>query len=114
VIERSVLSDDLVEVFALPPDVDAANSEDLGRALGEAVSSSTRCVVLDLSETRYLDSSAIDMLFKLNERLRFGRRTLRLVVPADSPLHRLLQITSVPTAIDVDSSLPEAVAAAAG
>jgi anti-anti-sigma factor len=112
VIERSPLSDEQVEVRVLPEDIDASNAETIGHALADAVGPDTRWLVLDLGPTRYLDSSGVDMLFKLSERVHAGRRSLRLVVPPESRLHRLLRIAAVHTVIEIDDSLPAAMAAA--
>jgi anti-anti-sigma factor len=110
-ITRSPESDEEIEVFALPEDVDADNSSVVGSGLANAIGIRARYVVLDLTRTRYLDSSAIDMVFKLNERLRVSRRRLRLVLPAGSPLQRLLEVTFLSSVIDVDDSVPAAIAA---
>ena len=52
-------------------------------------------LVLDLGDCRYLDSAAIEVLFDMVRRLSRRRQELRLVVPPESPLARLLELTEV-------------------
>ena len=55
--------------------------------------------MVDLSETRYLDSAGIDMLFRLSERLRERRARLLLVIPQASQLARLARIVGLVRAV---------------
>jgi hypothetical protein len=48
-----------------------------------------------VSDTDYLDSPGISMLFQLAARLRHGRRELRLVLPTEAPIRRLVELTNV-------------------
>ncbi len=70
-----------------------------------------RALVLDLTETRYLDSAGIDMLFRLGERLRERRARLVLVIPDSSPLRRLVEIVGLPRSAPVCQTLEQALAA---
>ena len=65
-------------------------------------------LVLDLSACRYLDSAAIEVLFDLSRRLGRRRQELRIVVPPDSPLRRVIELTEVHTAAPVYESLEAA------
>ena len=62
-------------------------------------------VVVDLSATAYLDSSGIAMIFRLAERLRYSRQELRLVVPMDSPIRRVVELTNVQQVIPVEDAI---------
>jgi anti-anti-sigma factor len=92
-------------------DIDAANARRVQEELAECMASSFDLLVLDLSETRYLDSAAIDMLFRLNERLRQRRARLRVVIPPTSQLLRLAELVGMTSAMAVHSSLAEAISA---
>ncbi len=105
---------DAVRVVSLPADVDAANAAEIGDQLAEQLGVDVQHLVLDLSPTRYLDSSGLDMLFKLEEQLRVGRRGLCLVVPETSQLRRLLELVRLPESLTVVESVPAAVQACAG
>ena len=82
-------------VARLVGEVDLSNAAELGSALEASVAASTRGVVLDLSTTAYLDSAAIRMIFDLERALRGRRRQLRLVVPAGTPVEKVLNLTRV-------------------
>ena len=51
--------------------------------------------MLDLSETDYLDSSGVRLIFELAERLGSRGQKLELVVPDDSVIKRVLVLTEV-------------------
>ena len=76
--------------------------------LTESVGSSAENLILDLSDTRYLDSAGIDMLLRLSERLRQRRAKLRLVIPPSSQVLRLAELVALPDAIPVHSTVEEA------
>ncbi len=77
-------------------DIDAANASQFERELAESLEPDGDCLVLDFRETRYLDSAALDMVFRLNERLRQRRGGLQVVIPGGSPLSRLATIVGLP------------------
>ena len=66
-------------------------------------------LVIDISECRYLDSAAIEVLFDVSRRLARRRQELSLVMPPDSPLRRVIELTEVHTAAPVYESLEAAV-----
>ena len=73
---------DGVRVARPQGDIDAANASQVERELAESLEPDGDCLVLDLRETRYLDSAALDMVFRFNERLRQRRGGLQVVIPA--------------------------------
>jgi anti-sigma B factor antagonist len=93
-------------------DIDAANARVFGEALAETIGEDN-ALVLDLSETRYVDSAGLDMIFRLGERLRQRRARLALVIPDDSPLSRLAEIVGLPRALPVCDTLEQALEACA-
>ena len=66
--------------------------------------------MIDLNECRYLDSAGIEVIFDLARRLRRRRQGLRIVVPAGSPLTRVLELTEVGTAAPIHETVDSAVA----
>jgi anti-sigma B factor antagonist len=74
-----------VQVVSIRGEVDLSNATEVRDAIGQVASADVTVIVVDLSETGYLDSSGIAMLFRLAERLGHRRQELRLVVPPDSP-----------------------------
>jgi stage II sporulation protein AA (anti-sigma F factor antagonist) len=108
VIGLSVEYFDHVPVARPQGDIDAANATRVRAQLAHCMGNDADSLVLDLGETRYLDSAAVDMLFRLNERLRQRRLRLRLVIPPDSQLLRLAELVGIPRAIPLYASVDEA------
>ncbi len=94
-------------------DIDAANASLVDETLVRSLEPEGDCLVLDLGETRYLDSAALDMLFRLHDRLRQRRGGLHLVIPAGSPLKRLAAIVGLPKVVPVHETLVEALSVCA-
>ncbi len=98
-----------VPVAKAREDIDAANARRLDDELTECVDAAgADHIVLDLSETRYIDSAGIDMLLRLGERLRQRRTHLLLVIPPGSNLLRLAEIVGLPRAVPVHESVIDA------
>ena len=87
-------------------EVDLANVEIVQAAISGSVRSDTSLVVLDLSGTTYLDSTGLAMIFRLAERLSYRRQEFCLVVPPDSPIRRVLQLTSLDQVVRVEATSP--------
>jgi len=81
-------------VVSIVGEVDPSNAREIGRQLTEAVPNDAHIVVVDLAGVRFLDSSGVQMLFELAERLTGRQQQLRLVVPPDSPARRVLEIVA--------------------
>ncbi len=90
-----------VPLAILPTDIDVANVPAVEAHLRSAVSSDAPGIVVDLADTRYLDSAALSMLFAFNQRLRQRRQTLLLVVPADAMVRQVITIAGLDSAVDV-------------
>ena len=67
-------------------------------------------LVVDLAETAYLDSAAIELLFELARRLGRHRQGLRNAMPDDSPLRRVLELTDVRAVAPIHPSVEIALA----
>jgi anti-sigma B factor antagonist len=92
-------------------EVDLSNVSPVRAQLLKAVPNAATALVLDLSGTDHLDSSGVRLIFELSERLESRGQELRLVVPDDSAVSRVLVITEVhrvvPMSTSVDAVLPE-------
>ena len=88
-------------------EIDLSNARDVMDAIDRAVPSHASLIVVDLSDTSYVDSSGIAMIFRLAERLHYSRQELRLVVPADAPIRKVLELTNVPQVIPVQEAVIE-------
>ncbi len=91
-------------------DVDAANATAVDIELADAIGRQSASLVVDLSDTAYVDSAGLDVLLRLSERLRQRRARLLLVIPTDSQLGRLAEIVGLPEAMPVHETLSQALA----
>jgi len=87
-------ADDVV-IAAIDGEIDPSNARELGRELTQAVPNDAIGVVLDLAGVGYLDSSGVQMVFELAERLEARQQRLAVVVPDNGPARAVLDIVSV-------------------
>jgi anti-anti-sigma factor len=95
-------------VARLSGEVDMSNATYVRDQLLASMPNEAVALVLDISGTRYLDSAAIEILFEVSRRLARRRQELRLVMPSESPLRRVIELTEVHTAAPVFESLEDA------
>ena len=72
-----------------------SNASELGLTLQSAVLQASAGLVIDFSETQYLDSAGLHFIFDLGKRLRDRGQRLYLVVPPGSPVGSVLEIVNV-------------------
>ena len=108
----AVGGDSAVPVVTVTGEVDLSNAAEVVEAAAAAVPNAATALVVDLSATTYLDSSGIHALFGLARRLSHRQQRLHLVVPAGSPLLRVLVLTDLPTVVPVHGGRETAVDAA--
>jgi anti-anti-sigma factor len=90
-------------------DIDMAVTPDLRTALVEAVAEhSARCLVLDLSAVDYIDSSGIELLFRVHGALDGDGVELIVVAPPGSGAARLLGLVALDDIGEVRPSLAAA------
>ncbi|MGO4599118.1 STAS domain-containing protein [Terrabacter sp. 2RAF25] len=94
------------QIVRITGEVDLSNARDVIDAVGHAVPEDVTRIVLDLTDTTYVDSAAIATLFRLSERLRDRRQDLRLVVPRTSPIRAVVELTRLSQVIPVDEVAP--------
>ncbi len=104
---------DGVPVAHVKEDIDAANAATAEEQLVDALGPDASSLVVDLSQTRYLDSAGIDMLLRLGNRLDQRRARVILVIPDTSQLKRLAAIVGLPAAIPTHPTLAAALASVA-
>jgi anti-anti-sigma factor len=98
-----------VPVCELRGELDASNVDTVQTRLLECVGNDVPGLVLDLTSTTYLDSAGVRILFDLARRLRTRRQDLRLVVPPDGVVRRVLVLTALAEVVPVDESVDDAV-----
>jgi anti-anti-sigma factor len=104
-------SDGDVELARVAGEVDASNVDDLSETLLETISNKARAVVIDLTDTSYIDSSGISLIFDAAARLRNRRQELRLVVPPRSFVAEVLAAVSMQDSVAIDPVIGDALRA---
>jgi len=94
-------------------EIDASNARLLGQRLTDSVPNTAMGLVVDLTETSYLDSSGIQLLFELADRLRRRQQELHVVVPPESFVSDVLQAVNLSGAAKTDTSVLAALEALA-
>ena len=105
---------DEVPVAKLHGEVDASNVKEIGDRLRALLSNRSVAMVVDLSQTTYLDSAGINLLFSLGEEMRGRQQRLGLVVADTSPIARMIVLTGLDQALPVRPSLADALADVGG
>ena len=94
-------------VVAAPEEIDVTNAPDVRSDLEEAAADGHGTLVLDLTKTRFCDSSGIHTLLAVHRRAQSAGGELRLVIP-DLAAVRIFTITGVDRVIPSVPSLEEA------
>ena len=102
--------DDHVVVARLTGELDISAAERTGKKIADAVPSSARGLVVDMSGLEFMDSSGVSMLFSLARQVGSHRQQLRVVAPPGRPVSRVLQIVEFDRAAPVDADVDSAVA----
>ena len=99
-----------VVIARVTGELDLAGAPSTGEAIGEAVATSARALVVDFSGLEFIDSSGIAMLFNLARRLGSRRQELRVVAVDGKPVARVLEIVEFGRAAPVHQTLDDALA----
>jgi anti-anti-sigma factor len=86
-------------------EVDVSNARELHDTALAAIPATAGRIVVDLADTAYLDSTGIEMLFRLAEVLHTRRQELRLFIPPDATVRTVVELTRVGQVIPVDDRL---------
>ncbi len=104
----SVLEHDGTMVVTISGEVDISNIDRVAEVIFAQPNTGDGLVV-DLSQVRYLDSTAISLLHDVALRLRQRAQRLVVVSPADSPPRHVLELTALsanaPLVEELDSAL---------
>jgi anti-anti-sigma factor len=103
-----------VVIARLTGELDIAEAPGMGDRIHDAVPTSARGLVVDLSGLDFIDSSGIAMLFGLARKLGSRRQELRVAARSGGPVARVLQIVEFDRAAPVHETLDEALEAASG
>jgi len=100
-----------VPVCEVRGELDASNVEHVREQIIDAATSEAPGMVIDLTETTYLDSAGVRILFELARRLRSRRQELRIAVPPDGIVRRVLVLTALGDVVPLEAFAEDAVEA---
>ena len=100
-----------VPVVAAPEEIDITNAEALRSALLTAAANGNRTLVVDMTRTRFCDSSGLHTLIAAHKRAGAEGREVLLVIPSTTVL-RVFSLTGMDRVIPNFTSLAEALAQA--
>lgn len=102
-----------VHVVAVAGEVDIFTAPELKRAIGNAIDSGAKAIVVDLSETRFLDSTALGVLIGAVKRLRLvdGRM---VIVNTEPSTAKTFEITGLDQIFEIVADRAAALALVAG
>ena len=89
-------------MVAIAGEIDLSNTDEVASQIEAAVTSDSTSVVVDLTETTYLDSAGVRLLLTLAGRLQGRRQQLRLTIPDGSPIRVVLDIAGLASVIPID------------
>ena len=97
-------------VVCAPPEIDVTTAEQLRTALIEAAGNGGATVVLDMTGTRFCDCSGLHVLISVHRQARAEGGGLRLVIPADGAVYRVVNLAGLDRLIPSFSGLEQALA----
>jgi anti-sigma B factor antagonist len=99
---------DELQIARVAGEVDVSNAGKLEEDISGAVPNDAAGLVIDLSDTSYLDSAGIRMLFELRQRLGGRRQSLAIVVPQEALIRHALVVTEVEQVLPIHHTLDDA------
>jgi anti-anti-sigma factor len=87
-------------IATLTGEIDLSNADSIGQALTSRVSNQALALIFDLSRADYLDSAAIQLMYRLRDRLQARGQSLKLVIPRASPADDALRLAGVASHLD--------------
>ena len=82
-------------------EIDLTNAAAVERQVVDAISNQLTEVTLDLTTLTYIDSAGLRVLFTLGTRLETLQIALELLVPTQSPIRKMIELSGVAVAIPV-------------
>lgn len=98
-------------VVTAPEEIDITTAEQLRMVLLDAGSHVHATVVVDMTRTRFCDCSGLSVLVRAYRRAVAEGGELRLLLPADGPVARVVTLTGLNRFIPCFGSLDQALAA---
>jgi anti-sigma B factor antagonist len=102
-----------VPVVVAPEEIDIANAEALRSALLKAAANGNGRLVVDMTQTRFCDSSGLHTLAAAHNRAQAEGREVLLVIPSP-PVLRVFALTAMDRVVATFTTLTEALAQTGG
>jgi anti-anti-sigma factor len=102
---------DGVPVARISGEIDTSNARALGDSIAGSIGNDAPGVVVDLTDTSYLDSAGVNLLFDLARRLKRRHQELRVVRPTASFVEEVLEVVSINDAAPTNETVGNAIAA---
>ncbi len=99
-----------IPVVVTAAEIDITTAEQLRAALLKTASARNPIVLVDMSQTRFCDSSGLHVLIRAHNQAAGEGRELRLIVPPDGTVPRVITLTGVGGVLNCYSSQDEALA----
>jgi anti-sigma B factor antagonist len=99
------VQEDAVRI-AVGGEIDLANAATVEQQILDAISNQLAHVTLDLHGLTYIDSAGLRVLFTLGTRLQTLQIASELIVPPESPIRKLVELTGLAATIPVRPALP--------
>jgi anti-anti-sigma factor len=103
-----------VRVVPIEGDIDMMRAPILREELRRSVGNDDLGLVLDLSETQYLDSAGVNVLFELAEDLGERQLGFAIVLPEGGLVERVVELVDIAAVAGMHRSVEEATAAMRG
>ena len=81
-------------VAEISGEIDISNIREIQGLLDEHAAD-TSTLIVDLTDTIFLDSAGVAMLLETSERLRVTRRGFYVVIPSDAPIRRIVELSGL-------------------
>jgi anti-anti-sigma factor len=108
-VRVDLIRDGRVIVARMPVEVEITQAPSLRGQLMQAVENRDLGLVIDLTATKYLDSSGVNMLFELGEVLAARQLRMAVVMPPGGLVERVLSIVDLGSAMPIHRDIESAV-----
>jgi anti-anti-sigma factor len=108
-VRVDLIRDGRVIVARMPVEVEITQAPSLRGQLMQAVENRDLGLVIDLTATKYLDSSGVNMLFELGEVLAARQLRMAVVMPPGGLVERVVSIVDLGSAMPIHRDIESAV-----
>lgn len=102
-----------VRIARLRGEIDLSNADEISaelEAAADARGADGAGLILELSDVDYLDSAGVRMLFRVARAVSDAGGTVRVVVPRDGQIRRVLELAELTLVVPVEETEDDALA----